>query len=312
MIEVVHLSKSYGRHRALDSVSFLIDKGTIAGFLGPNGAGKTTTMRILTAFTRPDPQTGSVTVAGVDVLKSPQVACSRIGYLPEGVPLPGELRVIEYLRHRADLKRVGKRKAREVSRVVAECDLEQVSSRLVGTLSKGFRQRVGLADALLGDPEVLILDEPTSGLDPRQATEVRSLISSLAGRRTVLLSSHIIGEVEQVCDRVVILAGGKVRLDESRRGWQRRLQDSGSLTIEVADPPADIKKQLRSLPDILSVSGGSGVFQLRCRGDQREGILRAATEAHWRVLELRSDLVSLESVFLESTGEPIEGKDHDG
>ena len=196
--------------------------------------------------------------------------------------------------------------------MVAECDLEQVSSRLVGTLSKGFRQRVGLADALLGDPEVLILDEPTSGLDPRQATEVRSLISSLAGRRTVLLSSHIIGEVEQVCDRVVILAGGKVRLDESRRGWQRRLQDSGSLTIEVADPPADIKKQLRSLPDILSVSGGSGVFQLRCRGDQREGILRAATEAHWRVLELRSDLVSLESVFLESTGEPIEGKDHDG
>ena len=312
MIEVVHLSKSYGRHRALDSVSFLIDKGTIAGFLGPNGAGKTTTMRILTAFTRPDPQTGSVTVAGIDVLKSPQVACSRIGYLPEGVPLPGELRVIEYLRHRADLKRVGKRKAREVSRVVAECDLEQVSSSLVGTLSKGFRQRVGLADALLGDPEVLILDEPTSGLDPRQATEVRSLISSLAGRRTVLLSSHIIGEVEQVCDRVVILAGGKVRLDESRRGWQRRLQDSGSLTIEVADPPADIKKQLRSLPDILSVSGGSGVFQLRCRGDQREGILRAATEAHWRVLELRSDLVSLESVFLESTGEPIEGKDHDG
>ena len=312
MIEVVHLSKSYGRHRALDSVSFLIDKGTIAGFLGPNGAGKTTTMRILTAFTRPDPQTGSVTVAGIDVLKSPQVACSRIGYLPEGVPLPGELRVIEYLRHRADLTRVGKRQAREVSRVVAECDLEQVSSRLVGTLSKGFRQRVGLADALLGDPEVLILDEPTSGLDPRQATEVRSLISSLAGRRTVLLSSHIIGEVEQVCDRVVILAGGKVRLDESRRGWQRRLQDSGSLTIEVADPPADIKKQLRSLPDILSVSGGSGVFQLRCRGDQREGILRAATEAHWRVLELRSDLVSLESVFLESTGEPIEGKDHDG
>ena len=312
MIEVTQLSKSFGRNRALDSVSFRIESGTIAGFLGPNGAGKTTTMRILTTFLRPDGPLSRVVVAGIDVLQAPQLACSKIGYLPEGVPLPAELRVSEYLGHRADLKKVGRRKPQELSRVISQCHLGEVSSRLVGGLSKGYRQRLGLADALLGDPEVLILDEPTSGLDPRQVTEVRALISGLGGRRTILLSSHILGEVEQVCDRVVILGRGKVLFDEDRGGWQKRLQDSGIIAVEIADPPADIKKRLKALPGVISVSGKHGSYQVRCRGDQREAISAAAAKASWRLLELRRENASLETVFLERTDEQTGRNAKDG
>ena len=209
MIDVQHLTKRYGQHMALDGVSFSVNAGEVVGFLGPNGAGKSTTMRILTTFMAAT--SGTARVGGDCVFEQPDRVRERIGYMPENNPLPLELRVADYLGFRAELKHLAKREAvGRVSEVMEQCGIADVAKRFIGQLSRGYRQRVGMADALLAKPELIVLDEPTSGLDPNQVRSVRRLIRELAGEHTVLISSHILSEIEMTCDRVVILHEGRL------------------------------------------------------------------------------------------------------
>ena len=302
MIEVERLWKSYGSFTALSGVSFTIPTGTIAGFLGPNGAGKTTAMRVLTTFL--PVEKGSARVAGYDVTTQHEEVCARVGYLPESMPIHPEMRVSEYLAFRAVLKRVPHRKVRtRVAAVMEECGVEGVARKLLGALSKGYRQRLGLADALLRDPEVLILDEPTSGLDPRQVTEVRRMIEGFRGKRTVLLSSHILGEVEQVCDRIIIIDKGRIRAQETRDSWGKRLRDATHLVLVLENPPADATKVLQALDGVLEVKRKGEAFHLRTRGDCRLAVSESARDRNWKLLELHSREATLESLFLEVTGD---------
>src|SRR5271170_247187 len=213
MIQVDRLSKKYGSFKAVDRISFEVGRGEIVGLLGPNGAGKTTTMRMLTTYLAPT--SGRATLAGHDTLDEPLQVRRSVGYLPENVPLYHEMRVKEYLRFRAKLKDVSRpERRRAVSEVVSRCQLGEVENRIIGQLSRGYRQRVGLAEAMVHDPPILILDEPTAGLDPLQIREVREMIRELAKQHTILLSTHILSEVEAVCGRVIIIAGGRIALDD--------------------------------------------------------------------------------------------------
>ena len=324
MIEVERLRRSFGTRAVLRDVSFAVPRGEIAGFLGRNGVGKTTTMRVLTTFLAPDPDSGPVRVAGHDVLAASREVCRKVGYLPESMPIHPELRVVEYLRYRARLKGLGREAMRRrVAAVLDLCDLAAVSRRTLGILSKGFRQRVGLADALLAEPEVLILDEPTSGLDPQQVAEVRGLIERLRESCTVLLSSHVLGEIEQVCDRIVILDEGTVIASEDREAWRRRSERAGSLELLLADPPDEVTAQLRKIPAVESVSeepcpAGSSSdggdrrarrFTIVASGDVREAVFRRAVEGGWKLLELTSRPATLESLFLSLVDAKRKGGD---
>ncbi len=300
MIEVERLWKSYGRFPALRGIGFAVARGEIAGFLGPNGAGKSTAMRILTTFLSAG--SGDARVAGFSVTRQPAEVCARVGYLPEQAALYPELRVEEYLRYRATLKgiRRAEREAR-IRHLLEECALGEVRRQLAGALSKGYRQRVGLADALLADPEVLILDEPTSGLDPLQAIEVRKLIAGMRGRRTVLLSSHVLGEVEQVCDRVIIIHRGAIVLEQSRAAWQRRLEETGGLRVTFREVAPEIPARLAALPGVESLVRDGNSFALRTRGDLRHALFQLAAAERWQLVELRSREATLEDLFLEVT-----------
>lgn len=303
MIEVTDLWKSYGRTEVLKGISFSIPTGAIAGFLGPNGAGKTTTMRILTTFFPVD--RGVVRVAGHDVSLEPTAVCEKVGYLPESLPIYPELRVSEFLRYRATLRGLSRRRARErVDAVIEECGLTSVPRKLLGALSRGYRQRLGLADALLHDPEILILDEPTAGLDPRQVVEVRRTIEGFRGRRTVLLSSHILGEVEQVCDVVVILHQGQIQAQESRDSWQDRVQHSSRLRMVIENGSPKIAKRIGSQPGVLDVSHDGDSFEIKFDRDLRATMFELAKQEGWSLLELTPVNATLESLFLELTGEP--------
>jgi len=300
VIEVVDLCRSFGRRSVLRRVSFSVPAGRVAGFLGPNGAGKTTTMRILATIIPPDPGGGRVVVAGLDVRTHPREVCRRIGYLPESMPIHPELRVDEHLRYRARLKGLSSRRAASrIHEVLELCDIREVLRRPLGVLSRGYRQRVGLADALLAEPEVLILDEPTSGLDPRQAAEVRRLIARLRERSTVLLSSHVLGEVEQVCDRIIILAEGEVKARETRDGWTERLERAGRLELLLAGGPEDVGRRLRSLPGVRDVRSEGDRHTIAADRDLREAVFRLCVERGWRLLELAPRPATLESLFLE-------------
>src|SRR6478672_1969447 len=248
MIELDRLSKRYGAFRAVDRVSFSVGRGEIVGLLGPNGAGKTTTMRMLTTYL--PPTSGRATLAGYDVLDDPLEVRRRVGYLPENVPLYTEMRVRAYLNFRAKLKDVPrKRRKAAVDEVVARCHLEKVDDQILGHLSKGFRQRVGLAEAMVHDPDILILDEPTAGLDPIQIREVRALIRELGDRHTILLSTHIMSEVEAVCGRVVIIAKGVIALDD-------RLDDlhtESTILLEARGPADAIRRGLESVAGVSKV-----------------------------------------------------------
>ncbi len=304
MIEVVDLQRTLGRRLVLREVSFCVPPGRIAGFLGPNGAGKTTTMRILTTILPPDPGSGRVVVAGLDVREHPREVCRRVGYLPESMPIYPELRVIEYLRYRARLKGIPHQRMRtRIGESMELCGLASESRRTLGVLSKGFRQRVGLADALLSEPEVLILDEPTSGLDPQQVAEVRQLIARIGERSTILLSSHVLGEVEQVCDLIVILAEGTVRARETREGWVSRLERAGGLELLLRDPPGDASHRIRALEGVREVDSKGDRFTITADRDVREAMFRLAVERRWTVLELASRPATLESLFLEVVAE---------
>jgi ABC-2 type transport system ATP-binding protein len=302
MISVVHLTRQFGSFRAVDDVSFELERGEVVGFLGPNGAGKTTTMRMLTGFL---PATsGSIEVAGHDVFRDSLAVRKRIGYLPESVPLYREHRVEEMLAFQARLHRMPRVAARRrIGEVLERVGMPERRRSLIGTLSKGQRQRVGLAVALLPDPEVLILDEPTSGLDPLQRVEVRGLIRELAEERTVLLSSHILPEVEAVCPRVIVLHRGRIAADGPQEELLVSLGSQAFVHVELACPdPAACAQELSALPGSPKVLDRGGVgehhrFDLESDADLRAAVGELAARNGWTLRELSWQQPTLERVF---------------
>jgi gliding motility-associated transport system ATP-binding protein len=301
MIDVTHLCKDYGAFRALDDVSFHIDRGEIVGFLGPNGAGKTTAMRILTGYM--PPSTGQARVAGFDVQDESLEVRRRIGYLPESVPLYGEMSVRAYLNYMASLRRVPDRRE-TIASAMRACHIEERADTLIAKLSKGLRQRVGLAQAILHEPEVLILDEPTIGLDPKQIIEVRELIQEIGREHTVILSSHILPEVSQTCSRVLIINQGKIVAEGTSDELTAQLQGAGRVRVQVKGPDAQAESALRQVPDVIQVQPqGDGRYDVVCSPnvDRRPQIAQAVIAQGWDLLELRTVGMSLEDVFLQLT-----------
>jgi ABC-2 type transport system ATP-binding protein len=313
MIKVEGLSKRYARNTAVDNISFEVEKGQVVGFLGPNGAGKTTTMRILTCFM--PPTAGSANVAGFDVMQHPMEVKKRIGYLPEVPPLYPDMEVVEYLNFVGKLKGLaGADLHRRVDEVSERCSVADVKTRLIGKLSKGYRQRVGLAQAIIHNPEVLILDEPTAGLDPKQIIETRSLIKSLSGDHTIILSTHILPEVEQICERVIIITKGKLVATDSVKNLTNRLRGSESIGVEVEArngtlDVAAVRAKFEQVPGVSRVvfketRGNRHIFEVESlqgrsiRGD----LARSVVESGWNLNELRSLAFSLEEIFLQLTG----------
>jgi ABC-2 type transport system ATP-binding protein len=308
MIEVKDLVKNYGNFAAVDHVTFSVPEGTILGLLGPNGAGKTTTMRVLTtslAMTG-----GKVTVGGYDVVDQAHHVRKRIGYLPEVPPIYGDMDVISYLKFVADIKDIAPdKKANRIGEVLEMLDLENMSRRLIGHLSLGYRQRVGLAQALLHDPDVLILDEPTRGLDPKQILEIRKLIKSLKGKKTIILSTHILPEVSSTCDDVVIIDQGKVVAADSVENLSQRLAGGKTLEMEVKGPSADVEKALGKVEGVASVKvagkelRGVTRFELTTDGstDTREAIFQCVVKNKWVLYQINPLGMSLEDVFLKLT-----------
>jgi len=308
MISVQNLTKRYDRNVAVNDISFEVGKGQIVGFLGPNGAGKTTTMRILTCFM--PPTSGRATVAGYDVLEQPLEVKRRIGYLPETPPLYPEMEVHEYLAFVARLKGIPEGDvARRVAEVSRRCAVDDVSRKLISKLSKGYRQRVGLAQAILHNPDVLILDEPTAGLDPKQIHETRQLIRSLAGEHTIILSTHILPEVEQTCDHVIIISRGKIVAQDTVENLTSRLRGQEAVLLEVAGAGVEeIRSSLAALPGVARVThresrDGLHSFEVESAPGQnvRASLARRVVEHGWSLHELRSLSMSLEQVFLELT-----------
>jgi ABC-2 type transport system ATP-binding protein len=301
-IDVKNLTKNYGPVLAVDDVTFQVQPGELVGFLGPNGAGKSTCMRILTTWL--PASSGYAYIAGFDVMYQSMEVRQRIGYLPESVPLYTEMRVREYLTYRAKLKGVERtsRTAR-IDYCLAKCQIKEVRNRLLGTLSKGYRQRVGLADALLADPPILILDEPTSGLDPVQINETLNTIKELGGAHTVLLSTHILPEVEKVCERVIIIDKGRIKLDETLKSIENR---EPSYLIEVRGPADAVTKFLQEQPELSSVqarSHGSDMteFEVKAkdRKDPRESLAAKIIGKNWSLRRLEQRKVNLEAMFNE-------------
>jgi ABC-2 type transport system ATP-binding protein len=313
VIEVQHLTKRYGRVTAVDDVSFRVESGEILGFLGPNGAGKTTTMRILTGYM--PASEGRATVAGYDVFTHPLEAKRRTGYLPETPPLYPDMTVREYLDFVARIKGVpsAERKSR-VDTVMKRTHVDDMAARHCGKLSKGYRQRVGLAQTIIHNPEVLILDEPTAGLDPKQIIETRELIRSLAGDHTIILSTHILPEVSQTCQRVVIINKGRVVAVDTPENLTSRLSSAGTLYVHVDAAGADVGPALATVPGVSRVvpadqRPGSGAFEVESeRGcDVRRELSREIVSRGWGLLELRPMRLSLEEVFLQVTTEETPG-----
>lgn len=319
MIEVQNLRKNYGPFQALKDISFGVDKGQIVGFLGPNGAGKTTTMRILTCFM--PASSGQVTVAGYDVFKESREVRKRIGYLPENVPLYPEMTVTKYLTYMAKIRSVPRNHRKERLDVVVEgCGLTERRHQIIGQLSRGFRQRVGLAQALIHEPDVLILDEPTSGLDPRQIVEIRELIKSLGKKRTILFSTHILPEASMTCERLIIISQGQITGDvqlEDGRAVSKQSEATENLqttpltlSLEVAGAPTgDILAALRDIPAVIHVeqldvsAGDTATFHLHyaLTTDIRAKVAETIVGRGWRLLEMHTVEMSLEELFLSLT-----------
>ena len=309
MIDVQHLTKRYGQHMALDGVSFSVNAGEVVGFLGPNGAGKSTTMRILTTFMAAT--SGTARVGGDCVFEQPDRVRERIGYMPENNPLPLDLRVAEYLGFRAELKQLAKREAvGRVSEVMEQCGIADVAKRFIGQLSRGYRQRVGMADALLAKPELIVLDEPTSGLDPNQVRSVRRLIRELAGEHTVLISSHILSEIEMTCDRVVILHEGRLLASGALNDLMAKA--NATVTAEVQAPLPEVQQWAAELALGPAEIAGQPAGYVRCPfagaidGSARERIFAAANERGWPLRELSRKAPSLEDLFVSITQEKEE------
>jgi ABC-2 type transport system ATP-binding protein len=307
MIEVSNLTKRYAGHTAVSDISFTVGRGEIVGLLGSNGAGKSATMRILSCFM---PATsGTVRVAGFDVFTQADEVRRRIGYMPENNPLHPEMRVREYLKFRARLKGLGRKASRErVDVVIEQCGLTDMTRKIIGQLSKGYRQRVGLADALVHEPELIILDEPTIGLDPRQIRSVRQLIKDLAGKHTVLISTHILHEVEMTCSRVLILHQGKILAADTPDNLQRIMSNNGQIVAEIAAPQSELADCWEQMGEIeyYDLSPAEGTF-VRCALTPRDGvdlrphIFSLARERGWELRELTRNRHSLEEIYIRIT-----------
>jgi len=304
MIEVERLTKHYGPVAAIRDVSFNVAPGQIVGFLGPNGAGKSTTMRILACFM--PASSGRARVAGHDVLNESMEVRRRIGYLPENVPLYTDMRVAPYLDFVAEVKGVPRSdRKRCVADVMDRCMVADVQNRLIGKLSKGYRQRVGLAQAIVSDPEVLILDEPTIGLDPKQITEIRSLIKSLAGQHTVILSTHILPEVSMVCSGVIIINNGSIVAQGPIDTLVEQFFPTARVEVEIVGPAPAVRERIRAIAGVLSVqdlagANGAGRFMVEAARDRdvRSEIFRMAAQQRWELLELKRVGMTLEEVFI--------------
>ena len=307
MIKVENLTKKYAGVTAINNITFEVGKGEIVGFLGPNGAGKSTTMRILSSFM---PATsGRASIAGYDVFEKSLEARTHLGYMPENVPLYPDMRVTEYLVYRAELKGVGGRRLKErVGDVKELCGLKEVENRIIQTLSKGYRQRVGLADALVHEPDLLILDEPTIGLDPNQIRQVRELIKNLGKHHTILLSTHILPEVEATCSRVIIINRGRIEASDTPDNLRRQLRGAGGIRLEADTGKDDGTAELQKIAGVKDVTvqeegGGWKQFLVRAEAnaDLREEVFRLAADRKWRVRELSQRGATLEDVFVEMT-----------
>lgn len=332
MIKVQNLSKNYGPFQALKKISFSVDRGQIVGFLGPNGAGKTTTMRILTCFM--PASSGQVTIAGYDVFKQSREVRKRIGYLPENIPLYTEMTVSKYLTYMAKIRDVPRQQIKNRLDIVIEsCGLTERRNQIIGQLSRGFRQRVGLAQAMIHDPQVLILDEPTSGLDPRQIVEIRELIKTLGIERTILFSTHILSEASMTCERLLIISKGKItgdvflsdgravsnqpfQIDDLTSASNNIEKDDTSVTtlaVKVSGATTDeILGALKDIPHVISLehtpTHADDKFQIcyNAEVDIRANVAKAIIEQGWDLLEMRPDDMSLEELFLTLTSESIE------
>ncbi|MFT3950500.1 MAG: ATP-binding cassette domain-containing protein [Oscillospiraceae bacterium] len=315
MIEVVNLSKHFGDIKAVDDISFKANDGEILGFLGPNGAGKSTTMNILTGFI--SSSEGKALIDGIDILEEPQKAKARIGYLPEQPPLYMDMTVKEYLCFIYDLKKCKMPRNTHLMDICKLVKIDHVYKRLIRNLSKGYKQRVGLAQALVGNPNVLILDEPTVGLDPNQVIEIRSLIKKLGKNHTVVFSSHILSEVQAVCDRIVVINQGKIVADDTESNLSKSLSLDHRIIVKIEGDKNAVYAALDDIPGVEKVTVGierePGVYEYRIEAederDIRRDIFTAASTNGWMILEMRSMELSLEDIFLKLTvGENIKLK----
>jgi ABC-2 type transport system ATP-binding protein len=315
MIKVENLTKRYAGITALNGLSFEVQRGEIVGFLGPNGAGKSTTMRILTGFI--PASSGRVEVAGLDVFENSLEVRERVGYMPENNPLYTDMRVNEYLKFRSKLKRLprGERKER-IPEVLEMCGLTDVSHRIIGHLSKGYRQRVGLADALLAEPDLLILDEPTIGLDPVQIRQVRQLIKGLGKRHTILLSTHILPEVEMTCNRVIIIHHGRILASDTPENLMKTLHAGGLIQVEVRGPGSEVQARLRTIEGVESINAKlleDGCVRVAVTPkpgeDPRERIYQAVATNGWTLRELTRTRTTLEDIFVQITHEEDEAEE---
>lgn len=306
MIEISHLVKKYGSHYAVKDLDICIADGQIYGFLGPNGAGKSTTMNIITGYLAPT--SGEVKIDGFDIVKEPEEAKKRIGYLPEIPPLYQEMTVEEYLKFAAQLKKVPRaERAEAVEKAIDTAKLEDVRNRMIANLSKGYRQRVGLAQAVLGDPKIIILDEPTVGLDPKQMIEMRELIRSLKENHTVILSSHILSEVSAICDQILIISKGELVASDTPQGLQEKMQGAGCLEMSVQGSAGKLEEILKGMDQIESFQirrqegALSVVIWEKAKADVREPLFYKLAEKKMPILSLNKKVGSLEDIFLQLT-----------
>ena len=306
MIEVRNLVKRYGSHTAVDHLSFTVEKGQIYGFLGPNGAGKSTTMNIMTGYL--GATEGEVLIDGHNILEEPEKAKQSIVYLPEIPPLYTDMKVGEYLKFVAELKKIERNKQRDaIQKVIAMTKLQDVENRLIRNLSKGYRQRVGLAQAIIGFPDIIILDEPTVGLDPKQIIEIRELIKELAKDHTIILSSHILAEISAVCDHIMIISGGKLIASDTPENLEKQMSDAGTLYLEVKTRKENVQEMLSEIQGLgkWSVEEKESsclvTIQEGKNKDPREELFYACAQANYPILTMQYKKASLEEVFLELT-----------
>ncbi len=310
MIEVKNLVKQYGKKRAVDDVTFTVNKGEILGFLGPNGAGKSTTMNIITGYL--SATSGTVTINGHEILDDPVNAKKSIGYLPELPPLYLDMTVKDYLDFVYDLNKAKLPRKQHIQEICELVKITDVYNRLIKNLSKGYRQRVGIAQALIGNPEVLILDEPTVGLDPKQIIEIRNLIKELGKKHTVILSSHILSEVQAVCERVIVINNGKLVADDTPDNLSKDMSTDHTLTVRVEGPEDEIYKLLTKIPNMVSVqalgekeNGGVYDFSVEAKKgeDIRREVFKRLAARNWPILSMRTNQLTLEDIFLQLTSE---------
>jgi len=314
MIEVKNLTKCYGSHRAVDDISFHVNEGEILGFLGPNGAGKSTTMNILTGYL--SSTDGAVTIGGYDILEDPAAAKANIGYLPEHPPLYLDMTVREYLNFMYDLKKCKLPRTEHLAEICKIMKIDHVYGRLIKNLSKGYRQRVGMAQALIGNPPVLVLDEPTVGLDPSQIIEIRSLIKALGKRHTIILSSHILPEVEAICDRLVIISGGKIVADDTPEALSQKFSSDRRMMVRVEGPAFEVEKLIHGIEGVKKVSAMTSrevgttdfAIELKEGADIRRALFAKLAEKGFALLSSRSMEKSLEDIFMSLTSENFSHK----